>query len=52
MMAAPCERMGTEIGKRTVLRSPPPEEPPLAGLELTGCKAVPMSYEVEPDPDR
>ena len=52
MMAAPRERMGTEIDKRTVLRSPPPEEPPLAGLEFTGCKAVPMSYEVEPDPDR
>ena len=44
-MAAPRERKGTETGRRAALRPPPPEEPPLSGLEFTGCQAVPMSYE-------
>ena len=44
-MAIPRERMGTETGKRTVLRPPRPEEqPPLAELELVGCTAVPMTW--------
>ena len=36
---------GTETSKRTTLRPPPPEEPPLSELEFTGCKAVPIPYE-------
>ena len=44
-MAVSRERMGTETGRRAALRPPPPEEPPLAELEFTGCKAVPMSYD-------
>ena len=44
-MATPRERMGTETGKRTVLRPPRPEEPPLAELEFVGCAAVPMTWQ-------
>ena len=44
-MAALHERTRKNADARTVLRPPPPEDPPLAELEFAGCEAVPMSYE-------
>ena len=45
MMAALHEGMRKNADARTVLRPPPPEDPPLVELEFAGCEAVPMSYE-------
>ena len=44
-MAALPERTRTKAGRHAVLRPPPPDEPPLAELRFSGCKAVPMPYE-------
>ena len=44
-MAASRKGNGTEAGQARRFRPRPPDELPLAELEFTGCKAVPMSYE-------
>ena len=43
-MAALHERTRKNADARTVLRPPPPEDPPLAELEFAGCEAVPMTW--------
>ena len=44
-MAASRKGKGAEAGQARRFRPRPPDELPLAELEFTGCKAVPMSYE-------